>query len=133
MGTKLPWDPQYLIESLSDSTIYNAYYSVAHFLQGDFYGKKPGLLNISPDQMNDAVWDYIYLDAPYNPKTMNIEETKLIKMRTEFDYWYPIDMRVSGKDLIQNHLSYYLFNHVAMWKDHPDRWPVSIRAMDICC
>ena len=34
-GTKLPWDPQYLIESLSDSTIYMAYYSVAHLLQGN--------------------------------------------------------------------------------------------------
>ncbi|RCN27815.1 hypothetical protein ANCCAN_26447 [Ancylostoma caninum] len=33
LGTKLPWDPQYLIESLSDSTIYNAYYTVAHLLQ----------------------------------------------------------------------------------------------------
>lgn len=35
LGSRLPWDPQYLIESLSDSTIYNAYYTVAHLLQGD--------------------------------------------------------------------------------------------------
>lgn len=33
-----------------------------------------------------------------------------------------------GKDLIQNHLSYYLFNHVAMWKDQPEKWPISVRA-----
>ena len=33
MGSKLPWDEKWLIESLSDSTIYNAYYTVAHFLQ----------------------------------------------------------------------------------------------------
>ena len=40
---RLPWDPQYLIESLSDSTIYMAYYSVAHVLQrGDIYGQTPG-------------------------------------------------------------------------------------------
>ena len=38
-GTRLPWDPQYLIESLSDSTIYMAFYTVAHLLQGgDIYG-----------------------------------------------------------------------------------------------
>ena len=43
LGTCLPWDPQYLIESLSDSTIYMAYYTVAHLLQnGDMYGKKSG-------------------------------------------------------------------------------------------
>jgi len=34
LGTKVPWDPQFVIESLSDSTIYMAYYTIAHFLQG---------------------------------------------------------------------------------------------------
>ena len=29
LGTKLPWDQQYLIDSLSDSTIYNAFYTIA--------------------------------------------------------------------------------------------------------
>lgn len=33
LGSRLPWDEEYLIESLSDSTIYMAYYTVAHFLQ----------------------------------------------------------------------------------------------------
>ena len=40
----MPWDPQYLIESLSDSTIYMAFYTVAHLLQGgtvDGSGKSP--------------------------------------------------------------------------------------------
>ena len=32
-GTRLPWDERWLIESLSDSTIYMAYYTVAHLLQ----------------------------------------------------------------------------------------------------
>jgi leucyl-tRNA synthetase len=34
LGTTLPWDEQFVIESLSDSTIYMAYYSVAGHLQG---------------------------------------------------------------------------------------------------
>ena len=44
LGTKLPWDEQYLIESLSDSTIYMAYYTVAHLLQArdSFDGSKLG-------------------------------------------------------------------------------------------
>lgn len=46
-GTRLPWDEQYLIESLSDSTIYNAYYTVAHLLQeGSFDGSVCGPLGI---------------------------------------------------------------------------------------
>ena len=32
LGSKLPWDPQFLVESLSDSTIYPAYYTVSHML-----------------------------------------------------------------------------------------------------
>ena len=41
MCARLPWDEQYLIESLSDSTIYMAFYTVAHILQqGDMYGDK---------------------------------------------------------------------------------------------
>lgn len=35
LGTRIPWDKQYLVESLSDSTIYMAYYTVAHLLQGN--------------------------------------------------------------------------------------------------
>lgn len=39
LGTKLPWDNQFLIESLSDSTIYFAYYTISHYLQSDLEGK----------------------------------------------------------------------------------------------
>jgi hypothetical protein len=47
VGTKLPWDEQWLIESLSDSTIYMAYYTVAHFIQGGtFKGTSGNKFNI---------------------------------------------------------------------------------------
>lgn len=46
-GTRLPWDEQWLIESLSDSTIYMAYYTVAHLLQGGaLNGQGPSPLGI---------------------------------------------------------------------------------------
>ncbi len=34
LGSKLPWDPKFLVEGLSDSTIYMSYYTFAHLLQG---------------------------------------------------------------------------------------------------
>jgi leucyl-tRNA synthetase len=56
LGSHLPWDPQYLIESLSDSTIYMAYYTVAHLLQGGVIdGSKPGPANIKPEQLTNEV------------------------------------------------------------------------------
>jgi leucyl-tRNA synthetase len=38
LGTRLPWDDKYLIESLSDSTIYMAYYTFKHLLHSDNFG-----------------------------------------------------------------------------------------------
>ncbi|KAL1506028.1 hypothetical protein ABEB36_005464 [Hypothenemus hampei] len=128
LGTKLPWDPKWLIESLSDSTIYNAYYTIAHLIQGNsFRGDKPNLFNIKPEQLTPQVWDYVfYKDAKY-PSNCEIKKEALDIMRREFEYWYPVDVRVSGKDLIQNHLTYFIYNHCAMWPNDESKWPKSIR------
>lgn len=50
LGTKLPWDEQWLIESLSDSTIYMAFYTISHLLLGgSFKGELPSPLGIKPE------------------------------------------------------------------------------------
>ena len=36
-------------------------------------------------------------------------------------------VQVSGKDLINNHLSFCLYTHTAIWKDRPELWPRSMR------
>ncbi|OAD52391.1 Leucine--tRNA ligase, cytoplasmic, partial [Eufriesea mexicana] len=128
LGTKLPWDKNWLIESLSDSTIYMAYYTVAHLLQGGtFKGNKPNIYGIKPDEMTPEVWDYIFFKDAKFPKT-NIEKKALDHMRREFGYWYPVDLRVSGKDLVQNHLIFFIYNHIAIWPKQPELWPKGIRA-----
>lgn len=128
LGTKLPWDPQYLIESLSDSTIYMAYYTVVHYLQSDIYGKQQGLAKLPAEDMTDEAWDYIFfLDKPL-PEALKGKADALAKMKNEFQYWYPVDLRVSGKDLVPNHLTYFLYNHTAIWDNEPEKWPQSIRA-----
>lgn len=128
LGTKLPWDENWLIESLSDSTIYMAYYTVAHLLQGGtFKGDKPNTYNIKPDEMTSEVWDYIFFKDTKFPKT-KIKKEALDHMRREFNYWYPVDLRVSGKDLIQNHLTFFIYNHIAIWSKQPELWPKGIRA-----
>lgn len=134
LGTLIPWDPQFMIESLSDSTIYMSYYTVAYLLQGGVVdGSTPGPLGIRPDQMTIPVWEYVFYGGDL-PNT-DIPTDALRKLRREFTYWYPVDLRVSGKDLIQNHLTYFLYNHQAIWPQ-PEReasegvcmWPNAIRA-----
>ncbi len=130
LGSKLPWDKSWLIESLSDSTIYMAYYTVAHMLQGGLHninGDKVGPAGISAEDMTDAVWDYIMLGTGSSSAAdvSHISAELLEKMRNEFLYWYPVDMRISGKDLIGNHLTFYMYNHCAIFEK--EQWPTGIR------
>lgn len=118
LGTLIPWDERFLVESLSDSTIYMAYYTVAHLLHGGSLDGKDGTspLNITPEQMNMAAWNYIFLGVEPESEC-TIPRASLDKMRAEFEYWYPLNVRVSGKDLINNHLTFFLFTHEAIWGD----------------
>jgi len=128
LGTVVPWDAQFVIESLSDSTIYMAYYTVAHLLQGGVLdGSKPGPSKIKPEQLTDDVWNYIFRNKefPTYPKDCGIEKSILDQLRQEFEFWYPVDLRVSGKDLIPNHLIMSLYNHIAVWEKQPEMWPRS--------
>ncbi len=102
-GTKLPWDEKWVIESLSDSTIYMVYYTISHLIQ-----------DYSEDKIDDSFFDYIFLGIGKGDKKMQ-------SMRKEFEYWYPFDVRSSAKDLVQNHLSFSLFNHAAIFSEK--YWP----------
>ncbi|KAI4149308.1 MAG: hypothetical protein LQ340_004705, partial [Diploschistes diacapsis] len=128
LGSRLPWDKKFLVESLSDSTIYMAYYTVAHFLHGDLFGKTHGIFNIKAEQMTDNVWDYIVMRTEYDDKLTKesgIPKVELETLRRQLEYWYPFDMRVSGKDLLPNHLTFCLYVHAALF---PKKlWPRSIR------
>ena len=45
-------------------------------------------------------------------------------MKKEFQYFYPVDSRHSGRDLVQNHLSFFVLNHVAIFDKK--LWPQEI-------
>ncbi|KAL2811089.1 hypothetical protein BJX63DRAFT_399962 [Aspergillus granulosus] len=129
LGSKLPWDQQFLVESLSDSTVYMAYYTIAHLLHSDRFGKTTGPVNVKADQMIDEVWDYVFCRREISDELVTksgISKDALQALRREFEYWYPLDVRVSGKDLIQNHLTFFLYIHIALFP--PEYWPRGVRA-----
>ncbi len=101
LGTRLPWDPEWLIEPLSDSTIYMAYYTIAARVK-----------KMDPAILTPEVFDYIFLgkESPDLP-----ERTELDAMRKEFLFWYPYDFRFSAKDLISNHLTFQIFHHCSIF------------------
>jgi leucyl-tRNA synthetase len=114
LGSKVPWDQQFLIESLSDSTIYMAFYTISKYFSKDMYGDQPNLF--TPDQVDDAMFDYIFLGIENEDLFKRLDRKILDNMRSEFTFWYPMDLRCSGKDLIPNHLTMCLYNHAFIWK-----------------
>lgn len=84
----------------------------------------PGPLGVTPDQMIDEIWDYILADGPWpNPSPLAKEKADI--MKHEFNYFYPFDVRSSGKDLIPNHLTFAVYNHAAIFPEK--HWPLSMR------
>lgn len=131
LGTQLPWDDSWVIESLSDSTVYMAYYTIAHYFHGSIDNlsgtERPAAAAIPASALTDDVLSFIFLSKPLPADCEPpIPLETLLQMRTEFEYWYPVDLRVSAKDLIPNHLTMCLYNHAEIWKDRPQLWPRGI-------
>jgi len=118
LGTKLPWDPEWIIESLSDSVIYMAYYTIIKYIPDH---------NIQSDQLTDAVFDYVFLGVGQPnevAKEAGLDQKVLEQMRNEFSYFYPLDSRHSGRDLVSNHLTFMIFIHTAIFPE--TLWPCQI-------
>ncbi|MBP1449119.1 MAG: leucine--tRNA ligase [Thermoproteus sp.] len=120
LGTPLPWDSKWIIESLSDSTIYMAYYAVIRKI------REAGL---TADRLTEEFWDYVFLGrgSPEElAEKLGVDAKTLKAIREEFVYWYPLDSRNSGKDLIPNHLTFFIFNHAAIFPK--ELWPRQVVA-----
>ena len=118
LGTQLPFEKGWVIESLSDSTIYMSLYPIIHTIHE---------LKLKPEQLNDAFFDYVCLGKgkpEAAAKSTGVPAGKLKEMRQEFDYWYPVDQRHTHQAHISNHLSFYVFAHAAIYP--PAKWPKKI-------
>jgi leucyl-tRNA synthetase len=75
--------------------------------------------------MTDEMFEYIFGNGPY-PSHAPISQEKLNILKSEFSYFYPMDIRSSGKDLIPNHLTFCIYVHAALFSE--ENWPRSMRA-----
>ena len=108
LGTRMPWDNQWLIEPLTDSTIYMSYYTIAKYLR-----------DMNPDDLTPAFFDKVLLDK--DSGDISVPADKVAEIQNEFNYWYPLDWRLSAKDLVGNHLSFLMFTHSAIYPE--EKWP----------
>ncbi|MBD3319107.1 leucine--tRNA ligase [Candidatus Woesearchaeota archaeon] len=118
LGTTLPFDKEWVIESLSDSVIYMSLYPIAQLV------KK---FKISGEQMTVPFFNYVfngYGVVEKLSKDVGIPVEQLHTLREHFDYWYPNDHRHTFTAHLSNHLSFMIFAHVAAMKKK--YWPQKI-------
>ncbi|NYT02410.1 MAG: leucine--tRNA ligase, partial [Methanosarcinales archaeon] len=117
LGTHLPWDREWLIESLGDSTIYMSFYILAKYVNA----------GMEIEHLVPEFFDYVLLGkghAEDAAQKSRIPLETVRQIRADFEYWYPVDLRSSGKDLVANHLLFFLYHHVAIFPE--SLWPQAI-------
>ncbi len=142
LGTPLPWDKDWIVESLSDSVIYMVYYIISKYVNLHNLEKYSNFVN-------NTFFDYVLLNVksgyflaldendnfsddltpiqidPNMDKSMLTEFLLQSKqIRKEFKYYYPLDSRHSGRDLVPNHLSFFIFNHSIIFPK--SLWPKQV-------
>ena len=127
LGTNLPWDSNWIIEALSDSVVYMAYYILSKYFTKDWVVFKKFEKDTS--KLPDAFFNFTLLGEGAVDRVA--EETGIPKkilngIRAEFEYFYPVDMRHSARELVSNHLSFYIFHHSTLFPER--QWPKGIVA-----
>lgn len=118
LGTKFPFSEGHIIESLSDSTIYPCFYTFVHIIRS---------AKLQPEQLKPEFFEYVILgngDADAISSSTGIEVRTIMQCRESFEYWYRNTSRHSAPDLVPNHLTMYIFNHVGILKE--ENWPKQI-------
>ncbi len=108
LGSRFPFDEQWIVEPISDSTLYPAYYIVSKFVNND---------TISRQDLTEEFFDYVFLGSGEGKK-------KWKPIREEFEYFYPLDLNLGGKEHQTVHFPVFIMNHLAILP--PDKWPKGI-------
>ena len=97
-GSKFPFDDRWTVEPISDSTLYPVYYLVAKFVNN-------GTLTV--EDLTEEFFDYVFLGEGKGK-----DEWKVVK--EEFDYFYPLDLNLGGKEHKTVHFPVFLMNKVPL-------------------
>ncbi len=95
-----------------------AYYVIAKYVNSK---------TISDENITDSFFDYVLLgvgNAEQVAKESKVPLSTVEQVRKEFSYFYPVDSRHSGRDLVPNHLTFFIFNHAAIFGR--ENWPQQI-------
>src|SRR3989338_3786400 len=126
LGSKLPFDNKWTIEPISDSTLYPAYYIISKYINNK---------TITTQDLTEDFFDYIFLGKTNTDKPSAKEKESSAKVdpakfelykqiQEEFQYFYPLDINLGGKEHKTVHFPVFLMNHVAIMPE--EKWPQGI-------
>ncbi|UCE92435.1 MAG: leucine--tRNA ligase [Methanobacteriota archaeon] len=118
LGTRFPLDTRWIVEAIADSTLYPIYYIVSKYVNAG---------RISAEGMNEAFFDHVLLgkgSCSDVASETGFDEATLLSIQEEFDYWYPLDINLGGKEHMTVHFPVFLMNHVGLLR--PQHWPRGI-------
>jgi leucyl-tRNA synthetase len=92
-------------------------YSLFHPVVGSIRTNK-----VFPEQLTSDFWSYMLTPAEKSSKTSKkiaLPEEILQEIKTEFSYWYPVDLLITSREFLINGLPPILFNLNGVVPDHP--------------
>lgn len=113
LGTKIPYDKDWIIEPLSDSTIYQMLYMISSTIRK---------YNINSEELTFEVFDYLYLNSSF-PK-INISKDFLKEAKEQVEYWNNVDFRYVGMPHMSNHLNFLIYHYSLIFPK--SMWPKMI-------
>ncbi len=125
IGTQLPFDTKWVIESLSDSTIYMSLYPIQERL------KK---YKVTGEQLTPEFFDFVFLGkgkVADLSKKLGLKSSELQDIKDNFDYWYPFDQRHTFQPHLANHLSFMIFAHTACFPKEKQPKKISFHGLII--
>ena len=118
IGTALPQDPDWVIEPLSDSTLYPMLYLIQHIIARE---------QIQAEQLGHDVFEYVYLEEgnlTIIAEKHNLSVEILKEMRQEVEYWRGFDLRYTGVAHMSNHLTFLIYHYGLIFSEK--YWPNNI-------
>ncbi len=111
LGTRFPFDEKWIIEAISDSTLYPLYYIYSLYANDG---------RVKAEQMIEAFFDYTALGkgtAKSASAETGVDAKLLDEIRADVEYWYPLDVNLGGKEHMTVHFPVFLMNHRAILPD----------------
>jgi len=103
LGTPFPYDPEWTIEPIADSTLYMAYFVVRPYVADG---------RVQLRQLTDAFFDFVFRGRGAGEPS--VDPALLEEIRADFLYWYPLDFNMGGKEHKRVHFPAFLYTHARL-------------------